>query len=437
MGFPESRREHWATRAGFLLAAIGSAVGLGNLWGFPYKASANGGAAFVLVYLAVILLVCLPLLVVELLIGRRTGESPVVALAQVGGARWRWLGYAMTLNALVILSFYSVVTGWTLLAAGQTLLVGLPADPAAFFSGISQGPLAIAGHLLAMLLTAGVIGLGVRGGIERLALWCMPLLFGLLVAMAIWAAGLSGAAEGYRFYLQPDLQELLRWPTLTSAAGHAFFSLSLGVGAIITYASYTEGRGGLLGQAGTIAAADTAVALVGGLITFPLVAHFNLLANLSDSTVGTLFVAIPTGMASLGPLGRWVALLFYGVLVIAALTSAVSLLEVGTAALIDRRGWSRRRATAAAVAVITLLGLLPASDSRWIDVLYTVFGESGLLFGGLMLAVLVGWGQPRWEGTTPVLLRRLLRWLATPVLGVLLVQSLLHLPRVITPLLQG
>lgn len=432
-----SSREHWASRAGFLLAAIGSAVGLGNLWGFPYKASANGGAAFVLVYLLVIVLVCLPLLVVELLIGRRTGESPVLALAMVGGARWRWLGYAMTLNAAVILAFYSVVTGWTLLSAGHTLLLGLPADPAAFFSGISQGPLAISGHLLAMLLTAAVIALGVRGGIERLSLWCMPLLFALLVAMAIWASTLSGAGEGYRFYLQPDLKELLRWPTLTSAAGHAFFSLSLGLGAIITYASYTEGSAGLGRQAGTIAAADTAVALVGGLITFPLVAHFNLLGSLSESTIGTLFVAIPTGMASLGGWGRLVALLFYGVLVIAALTSAVSLLEVSTAAFIDRLGWSRRQATACAVAVITVLGLLPASDSRWIDVLYTVFGETGLLFGGLMLALLVGWGQPRLDGAASLLLRRLLRWLAAPVLLVLLVQSLLHLPKVVAPLLQS
>ncbi len=432
-----SSREHWASRAGFLLAAIGSAVGLGNLWGFPYKASANGGAAFVLIYLAVIALVCLPLLVVELLIGRRTGESPVLALAMVGGPRWRWLGYAMTLNAAVILAFYSVVAGWTLLSAGRTLLLGLPADPAAFFSSISQGPLAIVGHLLAMLFTAGVIALGVRGGIERLSLWCMPLLFVLLVAMAIWASTLSGAGEGYRFYLQPDLQELLRWPTLTSAAGHAFFSLSLGLGAIITYASYTQGQEGLGCQAGMIAAADTAVALVGGLITFPLVAHFNLLGSLSESTVGTLFVAIPTGMASLGGLGRWLAVAFYGVLVLAALTSAVSLLEVSTAAFIDRLGWSRRRATTLAVAAITLLGLLPASDSRWIDVLYTVFGETGLLFGGLMLALLVGWGQPRLEGEAPLVVRRLLRWLGTPVLLVLLVQSLLHLPQVVAPLLQS
>ncbi|MBM5797079.1 MAG: sodium-dependent transporter [Cyanobacteria bacterium K_Offshore_0m_m2_072] len=434
---PERPREHWASRAGFLLAAIGSAVGLGNLWGFPYKASANGGAAFVLVYLLVIALVCLPLLVAELMIGRRTGKSPVLALAQVGGPHWRWLGYGMTLNACVILAFYSVVTGWTLLSTFHTLLFGLPADPEAFFGQISQGGWAIAGHLLAMLLTAGVIALGVRGGIERLSLWFMPLLFVLLIGMALWATTLSGAGEGYRFYLQPDLKELLRWPTLTSATGHAFFSLSLGLGAIITYASYGQGTSRLRHEAGTIAVADTSVALVGGLITFPLVAHFNLLGNLSDSTIGTLFVAIPKGMAGLGGLGRLVALVFFMVLVIAALTSAVSLLEVGTAALIDRRGWPRRKATAWAVAAITVIGLLPASDSRWIDVLYTVFGETALIFGGLLLAVLMGWGQPSIDGGVPVLLRRLLRWLATPLLLVLLVQSMLHLPQVFAPFLQS
>ncbi|MBM5827913.1 MAG: sodium-dependent transporter [Cyanobacteria bacterium M_surface_7_m2_040] len=434
---PERPREHWASRAGFLLAAIGSAVGLGNLWGFPYKASANGGAAFVLVYLLVIALVCLPLLVAELMIGRRTGKSPVLALAQVGGPHWRWLGYGMTLNACVILAFYSVVTGWTLLSTFHTLLFGLPADPEAFFGQISQGGWAIAGHLLAMLLTAGVIALGVRGGIERLSLWFMPLLFVLLIGMALWATTLSGAGEGYRFYLQPDLKELLRWPTLTSATGHAFFSLSLGLGAIITYASYGQGTSRLRHEAGTIAVADTSVALVGGLITFPLVAHFNLLGNLSDSTIGTLFVAIPKGMAGLGGLGRLVALVFFMVLVIAALTSAVSLLEVGTAALIDRRGWPRRKATAWAVAAITVIGLLPASDSRWIDVLYTVFGETALIFGGLLLAVLMGWGQPSIDGGVPVLLRRLLRWLATPLLLVLLVQSLLHLPQVFALFLQS
>lgn len=441
-------REHWGSRLGFLLAAAGSAIGLGNLWGFPYKASANGGAAFVLVYLVVIALVVLPLLVAELTIGRRTGESPVLALYQLGGRRWRWVGYVFVLNAVVILAFYSVVTGWTLLSLGQSLLVGLPSDAAEFFGRIRQGREAVAGHLLAMALTGVVIGSGVRRGIERLSLWFMPLLFLLLIALALWATSLSDAGAGYRFYLQPDLRSLWRWPTITAAAGHAFFSLSVGLGAMITYASYL-GRGetgssdNLVRLGGTIAMADTAVALVGGLITFPLVAHFRLLDELSGSTIGTLFVAIPKGMASMGGPGRVVGLFFFLVLAIAALTSAVSLLEVSTAGLIDRLGWSRRRATWLAGLAVTALGLLPALDNRWIDLGYTLFGETGLIFGGLMTAVLLGWVHPGLgaaelaEGfPQPGAIRcwiLLLRWVATPMLGVLLYQSLVHLPALFVP----
>ena len=441
----EPAREQWGTRRGFLLAAAGSAVGLGNLWGFPYKASTHGGAAFVLVYLVVIALVCLPLLIAELLIGRRTGESPVMALFLLGGRRWRWLGYVYVLNAMVILAFYSVVTGWTLLSLGQSAWAGVPADPAAFFGGISQGPRAVLGHLMAMILTALVILGGIRRGIERMSVAVMPLLFVLLIALAIWASRLAGASAGYRFYLQPDFDLLWSWSTLTAASGHAFFSLSVGLGAMITYASYLRGRDNLVRMGGVLAGADTAVALLGGLVTFPLLAHFQLLEDQGESTIGALFVAIPTGMASLGGVGRIVAVVFFLVLAIAALSSAVSLLEVCTAGLIDRLGWSRRRATWLAVLAITLLGLAPALDNRWIDVAYSLFGETGLIFGGLMTAILLGWCQPGLgrqelaEGfPRPVMIRcwiLLLRWLATPVLGVLLVQSLRQLPGVLGPLL--
>jgi NSS family neurotransmitter:Na+ symporter len=358
----------------------------------------------------------------------------------------------------MILAFYSVVTGWTLLSLGRSVAVGLPQDPAAFFNAIRQGPLAVLGHLLAMALTALVIAGGVRGGIERLSLWFMPLLFVVLIALALWAATLSGAGAGYRFYLQPDFADLLRWPTITAAAGHAFFSLSVGMGAMVTYASYLRGQENLLRLGGSIALADTAVALVGGLITFPLVSHFQLLETLSDSTIGTLFVAIPSGMASLGLLGRPIAVFFFVVLVIAALTSAVALLEVATAGLIDRLGWSRARATLAAGLVVTALGLLPALDNRWIDVFYSLFAEAVLLFGGLMMALLLGWLHPslgrqelaigfgdgplaeglppRPRNAWPILWwMRLLRFVAVPILMVLLWQSLVHLPAVFRPLL--
>ena len=225
----DPKREQWGSRRGFLLAAAGSAVGLGNLWGFPYKASSHGGAAFVVVYLLMIVLVCLPLLIAELTIGRRTGESPVMALFLLGGRRWRWVGYVLVLNSMMILAFYSVVSGWTLLSLGQNVIGGLPADPAGFFGRISQGPEALLGHLLAMALTGMVIFGGIRRGIERLSVGVMPLLYLLLIALAVWASQLSGAGAGYRFYLQPDFRQLWSWSTITAATGHAFFSLSVGL----------------------------------------------------------------------------------------------------------------------------------------------------------------------------------------------------------------
>jgi NSS family neurotransmitter:Na+ symporter len=213
---------------------------------------------------------------------------------------------------------------------------------------------------------------------------------------------------------------------------------------MVTYASYLRGRENLVRLGGTIALADTAVALVGGRITFPLVSHFQLLDSLSDSTVGTLFVAIPSGMAGLGVLGRPVAVFFFLVLAIAALTSAVSLLEVATAGLIDRLGWSRRRATGAAALTVGALGLLPALDNRWIDVFYGLFGEAVLLFGGLMIAVLLGWLHPALgrrelavgfaDVSWPIVWwMRVLRFVAPPMLAVLLWQSLVHLPALVRP----
>ena len=438
-------REGWGSRRGFLLAAAGSAIGLGNLWGFPYKASSHGGAAFVLIYLLMVVLVCLPLLIAELSIGRRTGESPVMAMVLLGGRRWRWVGYLFVLNSMMILAFYSVVSGWTLLSLGQNAFRGLPADPAVFFGRISQGPEALLGHLMAMALTGMVIVGGIRRGIERLALGVMPLLYLLLIALAFWASQLAGAEAGYRFYLQPDFRQLVSWSTITAATGHAFFSLSVGLGAIITYASYLRGRDNLIRLGSAVAAADTTVALLGGLVTFPLVAHFQLLDGLSDSTIGALFVAIPSGMNSLGGAGRLVAVVFFLVLAIAALTSAISLLEVSTAGLIDRLGWSRRRATWLAMLTITLLGVPPAIDNRWIDVAYSLFGEVGLIFGGLMTAILLGWSRPSLGQAElikgcphPLAIRWwivLLRWLVTPILALLLAQALRQLPALLQPVL--
>lgn len=392
-----STRGSWGSNVGFLMAAIGGAVGLGNLWGFAYSASQGGGAAFLLLYVFFVAAVGIPVLLMELVIGRRTGQSPIRALDAVGGSRWKWLGVVFVLVGFGILSFYAVIMGWT----GRMLLDFargvVPLDTASYFGAISQGRGAILAHLVAMLLTIAVIAGGVQKGIERVSVILMPVLFVLVLGLAAWAATLPGGGAGYTFYLHPDLTRVFHTGTITGAAGQAFFSLSLGMGAMVTYASYLEGEGNLPMQAGLIALSDTLVAFVGGLVTFPIIYAFSLQDAISGgSTIGALFIAVPRGLLSLGGVGRLVGVAFFLTLYIAALTSAISLLEVVVSACIDSLGWSRGRAAWLAGGAIALAGIPGALSSDWVGFLFALFGQVFLIFGGLMLAILGGylWTAP-------------------------------------------
>ena len=197
-------REHWRSGTGFVLAAAGSAVGLGNLWGFAYRASQGGGAAFVLLYLLIVLVVCLPVLVAEMVLGRSTGKSPFSAPVEVAGANWRPMGWLFVIAACGILAFYAVLMGWTAHTFLHSLLFGLPSDmdeAKAFFGSVSTGNSVLVGQLISLALTGIVVSAGIRGGIERLTRWCMPALFLLLLFLACWAASLPGAWDGYRTFL--------------------------------------------------------------------------------------------------------------------------------------------------------------------------------------------------------------------------------------------
>ena len=384
-------RGAWGSNSGFILAAVGGAVGLGNLWAFAYSASQGGGAAFVVLYFVFVLFVGLPVLTAELVIGRQTKRSPIAALAAVGGERLKWVGLMFVLVGFGILSFYSVIMGWT----GRLLLDfirgAVPRDTAAHFAAISEGPGAIVAHLVGMVLTILVIARGVQRGIERVSVVLMPTLFVLIAALAVWAATLSGAGPGYAFYLHPDLSKIFEAKTITGAAGQAFFSLSLGMGAMITYASYLPGRGSLPAKAGLIALSDTLVAFVGGLVTFPVIFHFGLQQEVSDSAIGALFIAVPRGLLSFGTAGQVVGVVFFSALYIAALTSAISLLEVVSSAAIDSLGWTRSRAGWIAGGAIALAGIPGALSSDWVGFLFQLVGQAFLVFGGLLLAVIVGY----------------------------------------------
>ncbi|MGH7545883.1 MAG: sodium-dependent transporter, partial [Gemmatimonadota bacterium] len=349
-----AERETWKSSLGFILAAVGSAVGLGNLWRFAYRASEGGGAAFVLLYLVIVAVVGVPLLTAEFVMGRHTRTSCVRALARVGGPRWKPLGVFFVLVGFGILSYYSVIMGWTARTLLDTLRGVIPEDTGAYFASIAEGPSAIAFHVLSMAITIAIVGGGVRKGIERASLVLLPTLGVLILGLAIWAATLSGGGPGYAFYLRPDFGELFKLDTLTAAAGQAFFSLSLGMGAMLTYASYIDRETNLGREAGQIALTDSAVAFVGGLVTFPIIYHFALAGAVSESTVGALFIALPRGFHALGATGIVVGAVFFIALYIAALTSAFSLLEVATAPIIDGLGWSRRKAVLAAGGAVTL-----------------------------------------------------------------------------------
>jgi NSS family neurotransmitter:Na+ symporter len=312
-------------------------------------------------------------------------------MAAVGGERLKWVGVMFVLVGFGILSFYSVIMGWTGRLLVDFVRGTVPRDTATYFTAISEGPEAIVAHLIGMLITILVIVRGVQRGIERVSVVLMPTLFFLVAALAVWASTLSEAGPGYAFYLQPDLSRIFQTSTITGAAGQAFFSLSLGMGAMITYASYLPGHGNLPAKAGLIALSDTVVAFVGGLVTFPVIFHFGLQQEVSDSAIGALFIAVPRGLLSFGTAGQFVGIVFFSVLYIAALTSAISLLEVVSSAAIDSLGWTRSKAGWLAGGAIALAGIPGALSSDWVGFLFQLVGQAFLVFGGLLLALIVGY----------------------------------------------
>lgn len=386
-----TERDSWATRLGFILAAVGSAVGLGNMWRFPYVVSEGGGAALVVLYLAIVALVGIPLMTAEFVVGRLSQQSPLVAVPRLGGRSWTPLGWLFILCGLGILSYYSVIAGWTLRYAFDAVRNAIPTDTAAYFEGVSSGASAAGCHLLFMAVTIWIVVQGVRKGLERSVLVMMPILFLLLLGLAIWAGTLQGGGGGYAYYLRPNLEGLGRPEILAEAAGQAFFSLSLGMGALMTYASYLRSKENLSREATFVAMADFGVAFVAGLVVFPVIAAFALRDQVGESAVGALFIALPKAFEGLGAVGTIVDTAFFGLLLVAALSSSISLLEVVVTATIDRWGWRRSRAALLAGGTITVLGLPSAYSSDFLGALDQVVGNFLLLVGGLGIAVLVGW----------------------------------------------
>lgn len=348
-------REQWGSRIGFVLAAAGSAVGLGNVWRFSYVAGEQGGAAFVFIYLIAVILIGYPLMATEIAIGRKTQRNQIGAFRELApDTPWWLVGVLGVTSGFIILSFYSVIAGWSLAYTLKSLSgFSIVQDFEAIFAGhIGSVWPPIIWHAIFMLLTLVTIGAGVVKGIQRTVKVLMPILFIILVILAGRAVTLQGAGEGIAYYLAPDLTAITA-ETLLAAVGQAFFTLSLGMGALITYGSYLKREENISDNSGWIVGLDIFVAILAGFAIFPAVFAFNLAP---DYGPGLVFITLPAVFAAM-PAGTFFGFLFFLLLSVAALTSAFSMLEVVVAWLIDEKGWDRVKASILSGIIIFLMGI--------------------------------------------------------------------------------
>ena len=405
-------RSGFKSRFGFIAAAAGSAVGLGNIWGFPYQTGENGGAAFLIIYLVCIVLIGYPIMVGEIAIGRSTLKNPYGAYKQLGGKAWALVGFFGVLCGVMILSFYNVIAGW---AFGYFLNISFndllsETDYGAFFGEYVKnvGPNLLYSALF-MVLTAFIVVRGIQNGIEAAAKVMMPLLFALLLGLIIYSLTLNNASDGVSFYLKPDFSKV-NLTTIYSAMGQAFFSLSLGMGALITYGSYISKKENIISAAGIVTAADTSVAFLAGLLIFPLVFSQGITPAQGP---GLLFVALPGVFNGMAGIGVVVGAIFFFLISLAALTSTISLLEVPVSFLVDEMQWSRTTSVIVIAALVYLVGMptllsqgavaglsefvvYEGSNKAFMDLIIDVFNEIGLPLGGCLMSIFIAY---KWRTT--------------------------------------
>ena len=370
-----SDRGNFSGRLGFILAAAGSAVGLGNIWRFPYLAGQNGGAIFLFFYLMCVFLLCYPVMVGEISIGRKVQSDAYTSYHKLGGAKWGWLGIFGILAGIFILSFYNVVAGW---AFGYFLHIAFgdllnQQDFGAFFGTYvndildlsSIGGLANSNFIFSlvfMILTAVIVAQGIQKGIEIANKIMMPALYIILLGIIIYSLTLPNAMSGVKYYLIPDISEF-NIQTMVDGLKQAFFSLSLGMGALITYGSYLSKKENIASSAAVISVADTSVAFLAGLMVFPLVHFLAFKLNVDPKEIGTsgpplIFVVMPQVFHEMGPVfGRIIGGSFFLLVCFAALTSTISLLEVPAAYLVDRKKMSRKKVVWGIALLIFVIGL--------------------------------------------------------------------------------
>jgi NSS family neurotransmitter:Na+ symporter len=416
MTAPAERK--WSSHLVFLAAAIGSAVGISNVWKFTYVAGQNGGGAFVLLYVGAIAVVALPALVAEFMVGRRGGASVVKSMSNLAARdgihpAWRYYGQMAALGAFIALSFYAVIAGWTIDYFYQAVRHGFSgisaADSGAGLDTLMADPVRmLASHAVFLGLTAVTVAGGIRGGLERVLRWLTPALFIILLMLLAYAVIAGDFAAGARFLFLPDFSQLSA-QTVLMAVGQAFFSLGIGLGVLFTIGAYMDQRSSILRASIVVAAADGGVALLAGLAIFPIVfAH-----GLSPAEgPGLIFVTLPVAFGQM-PAGAVLAPMFFVLMAIAALTSAITIMETVVATVEDYSGMSRRLIVLLVTALLWMAGLgtvlsfswladfyplsfLPAFETRTIfDSLDYLVSNFMMPAGGVLIALLAGWGLSR------------------------------------------
>ncbi len=399
----------WSSRIAFIAAATGSAVGLGNIWRFPYITSENGGGAFVLIYLACIALVGLPIMFAEIVIGRRGRMSPINSLRELSttsnaSRNWAFIGVIGIIAGFMILSFYSVVAGWTLHYGfhyfKEFIGVGAPiSDPTATFGALlgDAGELTF-WHGLFMLMTVGVVGFGVEKGLERAVSVLMPVLMVLLLVLLGYGMNTGYFQEAVGFLFKPDWSQV-SGSMFVTALGQAFFTLSLGMCAIMTYGAYLPANVNIPRVGVAVAGADTFVAIVAGLAIFPIIIANNI--DPGSGGAGLIFTSLPLAFSEM-PFGIFYGMLFFVLLSVAAWTSSISLMEPATAYLVEATNLSRKASALLVAGLGWLLGLASVfSFNLWSEV--KIIGKSPmdaidyvatqimLPVGGLLIALFAGW----------------------------------------------
>ena len=405
-------RENFGSRMAVIMALAGSAIGLGNIWRFPYLVGQDGGAAFVIIYVICTLVISLPIFFAESVIGRRSGANCRGAFIELGkGTAWPYLGFLMVFTPLWIVSYYSVVGGWSLEYLVQALRLdfvrlGPDAVSGSFERFITRTWAPLACHLTFLAVTVAIVALGVKSGIEKFSKICLPVLFVLVVLIAVYSVTLPGAQEGVAYLFKPDFSNLTLRSCL-DALGQSFFSLSLGMGIIITYSSYVSKKENLMVSGAGTAISDLLFAILAGVAIMPAVFAAGIEPG---SGPGLIFDTIPYIFAQMGlnapVVSSIAAILFFLTILFAALTSSVSLIEVGVAYLTEERGFKRGWACVFLFVVTGALGVLcslsfgPLAGTKVFGMgffdLFDTFASNVLLtVGGLLVVLFVGWKLPK------------------------------------------